>query len=389
MPDTKPEEGIRMVPVTDIQRGASNGLLEQLLDLAADQTIDVYVTVPPGKVAYSDSLGVDTSHRGSFRSGLTGADALSLTRDRINNVPVIARPIARDDIVFLRLSPADIEALAAKGHTDVHWFTGALAKHPDASQARRGYVAYPRGLLSNYCLRPIGTTENNWRYTKPMRLEPEGIHRFLFSDLYLSDTDLTYLQPAQADASEASSSSASFTELTRGVRLLCLAAREFYEYAPPRDAAPKHDAIAQWLVEHSPDSNLSGSKSPSKELFNKTVSKQLASFVNPYHNRNKGKDSGSELDREAILAARRKYPHEFISDPLLLVIHLDSWWQLRHRDGAVPPGAIKDLDEKMYSLGLDGQEERKALARLFYWPNTLPDRNWREVAQLRRQPSKP
>jgi hypothetical protein len=369
MTDKATDEGIRLMSVMEISGVQEREFKDYLLEQAAQDKISIYVAVPPGKSVYSDSLGV------APRAPRSLTNTYALTRDRINNTPVIASPVVRHDIIFLKLGRSDVEALAAKAHADVHWFSAALAKHPDETKARRGYVVYPRGLLWTFCLRAPATCGSNWRYTQPMRFDTENIYRFRFSDLYLSDEDATSLQPSTIGNGQINEKE-SFTKLTSGVRLLCLAARAFYEHPAP-GSGPKHSQIAEWLASHTPDNDAVRSQSASRALFNQETSERLASFVNPTHDRNKGQLRRA-LDQEVILSVRKRYPQTFVSSPLRALIHLDEWWQSSHREGRTLPGGIKEFDEKMCSIGFVGKHERKAIARLFYWPNALPAHKWIE-----------
>jgi hypothetical protein len=355
------EEPIRLVSLTTSLTNATKR--NRLLQLAAKGEASLYVSVPPGKVAYAESLGIDRP-----RTILTNRfdRTRALTRHQASGGgPAITYPVAHPEIRFLKLKPIDAASLKAAGTVDVHWFSAGLKLQSTDAEDSEGWLV-PYTFLPPFCLRSAELSGQESPFDLGLIIDaaPEHTLKIGSGDLYI-DARIPAALMSGSPSPEVVDDPYGLVDRAPGVFVLYCAAKHFYG----NEASPKgsRDEVMEWLQSQG-----------EKKLYNKTVTGQLAKLIDPSYRRGSGvsEEEQQAFDEALIqsLGFSAKYKRDSITDALALILHVTDWWRdecagnAKSKSPKSKATLRNTLHEKLEALGFYGKEELEAVRRVVMWP---------------------
>jgi hypothetical protein len=412
---------LRLVPL--MEAAPDTGKRNQILTLAANGKIILFVQVKPGQVAYADQpswIAPDpASHR--VRRTISLQTQNTIDRDRRRGVPVIVFPEPHREVAFFALEPMHAQSLLAAQSVHTQWF-------PSGLKLERGFLE-PVAFPSKLCLRPSGDVgaPGPWRDGSSEHTFKIELRDVLLDDRVPSRVEelvksLTPKTVARIEAKPESTgqvltprwsgladTKSSFDipegdelllspvvetgdpyglrERAPGVFVLYAAARHFYEKPRVTDVVRKD--VVEWLQ--------SDDWKTFSKLFNKTNAPLVFKFINPSYNPLKGRNENwmaKPFPSEILARASQKYQQypysSYISDYLAIIVHAadefhasDQWKKLIAQSNSDEAKLAKQKLDKIERFkkvlhddwGFLGKAELGAVVDIVIWPTRIVDLN--------------
>lgn len=414
MSGTDLDKPLRLVPL--MEAAPDTAKRNQILTLAANGKIILFVQVKPDQVAYADQpswIAPDpASHR--IRRTISLQTQNTIDRDRRRGVPVIVFPEPRREVAFLALEPMHAQSLLAAQSVHTQWF-------PSGLKLERGFLE-PVAFPSKLRLRPSGDVgaPGPWREGASEHTFKIELRDVLLDDRVPSRVEelvksLTPKTVARIEAkpestgqvltprwSGLSDTKSSFDipegdelllshvvetgdpyglrERAPGVFVLYAAARHFYEKPRVTDVVRKD--VVEWLQ--------SDNWKTFSKLFNKTNASLAFKFINLKHSPGRGSNDNwvaKSFTPDILAIAKQKYqqpPHKpYISDYLAMIIHAsDRWGELTAKSypNGIKPDEhmlrlIEEFRMELFDWKFSGSAERQAVVDIVIWPTRIVDLN--------------